>query len=101
MLAQHSRTAIGIALVSTVMLGAAGRGLAARKPARPQPKQPIVQGTQQLSGDQAQIGQTYTLGKENPINVAVTSVAYSVNRIRIGSSHYFPRAAEKLMVIQL
>jgi hypothetical protein len=109
MFAQKSRIAAGIVLASILAIAGPGVGLAAKKPAKPQPqrahaaapKLPVVMGTQQFSGDQAQLGQTYTLGKVNPINIAINSVAYSVNRISIGPHHYLPTSAEKLLVIQL
>lgn len=86
--------------------------LAAKAPAKPAPKKPAakkpaaparppVLGTQQLKGDQAQIGVTYTLGKDDPINITVTGVRYSADRITIGQHRYVPKAAEKLMVIDL
>lgn len=71
---------------------------AAKKPAPPA-KQPPVLGTQQLKGDQAQLGVTYTLGKEDPINIAVSAMRYSVERISIGEHRYVPKADEKLLVI--
>lgn len=56
-------------------------------------------GTTQLSGENAQIGTTYTLGKTNPINVTVNSIAYTVEQVSIGDNVYMPKGNEKLMVV--
>ena len=56
-------------------------------------------GTKQLDGEHEVLGEVYTLGKENPINVAVTAVRYRAERIAVGRNRYVPKADEKLLVI--
>ncbi len=56
-------------------------------------------GTTQLSGENAQIGTTYTLGKVNPINITVNSIRYMVERVPIGTTVFAPKSGEKLLMI--
>jgi hypothetical protein len=58
-----------------------------------------VQGTTQLSGENAQFGTTYTLCKDNPINVTLKSAEYSVAQLPIGDDIYYPNADQKLLVL--
>lgn len=105
----HTRNlASGAALLAILVLLAAGAqapalaGSAAKRPAarKAAPKRPPVRGTTQFSGDQARLGQTYTLGKEWPMNIAVNSLRYSVERLAIGERVYVPKADEKLLIIE-
>lgn len=98
---QHKLISAALLLPACLALGAALPAMAAKKPAakKPAPKRRPVKGTTQFKGDQAQLGQMYTLGKEEPINIAVNSVRYSAERIRIGENCYVPKANEKLLVI--
>ncbi|WP_019587832.1 hypothetical protein [Deinococcus apachensis] len=59
----------------------------------------VVQGTTQLAGVAAKLGQTFTLGKGSPLNFTLLKAEYSVGRVVIGKTVYFPKAAEKLLVL--
>ncbi len=70
---------------------------------KPKPKtttQPhYVQGTTQLKGEYAEMGKTYTLGKEDPLNINLKSAEYTIEPIKIGETSYVPTADEKLLVL--
>ncbi|GGO26400.1 hypothetical protein [Deinococcus humi] len=63
------------------------------------PAQPVVQGTQQLDGQNARVGQTFTLGKGSPLNFTLRSAEYSAGRVVIGGEVYYPKADEKLLIL--
>lgn len=72
--------------------------------AKPKPKNKTthyVLGTKQLSGENAKFGETYTLGKEDPMNITIKSAEYTVDPVRIGDDTYVPNAKEKLLVLHL
>jgi hypothetical protein len=77
---------------------------AGKKPA-PAPKptggagQTIVLGTKQLPGDFGKFGQTYTIGKDAPMNFTLQSAAYTVSPVTIGSQTWVPAADQKLLVL--
>lgn len=56
-------------------------------------------GTTQLKGEWGQIGHTYTLGKQNPWNITLNSVEYSVDTLRVDNALIFPNVEEKLLVL--
>lgn len=56
-------------------------------------------GTTQMKGEYADIGSTYTLGKESPWNVTLKSAEYTLNPVVIGENIYYPKAEEKLLVL--
>ncbi len=87
---------LGLATLAAVMGGVAA-GAAKKKP--PAPQKRVVQGTSQLKGDQGELGLTYTLGKESPINFTLKSCEYLAERKRIGADYYVPTAEEKLLVV--
>lgn len=60
-----------------------------------------VLGTKQLSGENAKFGETYTLGKEDPMNITIKSAEYTVDPVRIGDDTYVPNSNEKLLVLHL
>lgn len=59
----------------------------------------VVQGTTQLDGVTARLGQTFTLGKQSPLNFTLLGAEYSVGRVVIGRAVYFPKAGEKLLIL--
>ena len=59
----------------------------------------VVQGTTQQDGVAAKLGQTFTLGQRNPLNFTLLSAEYSMGRVVIGNTVYFPKAAEKLLIL--
>jgi hypothetical protein len=91
--------------VSTVSIAA--------KP-KPKPKPPIkkpvattkeqphyVKGTTQLSGENAQLNTTYTLGKAEPFNITLKSAEYSVEPILIGDVLHTVTKDEKFLVLHM
>jgi len=85
-------------------------GMAAKAKPKPKPKTPvksktvvphIVLGTTQLSGENAQFGVTYTLGKSNPINITLRSAEYTVEPVRIGNDTYIANTDEKLLILHM
>lgn len=74
----------------------------AKKPAAATPpagKQTIVLGTQQLPGDFGQFGQTYTIGKDSPLNFTLNRAEYSAARFVAGDTTCAPEAGQKLLVL--
>lgn len=61
---------------------------------------PIVLGTTQLPGDFGKIGQTYTVGKNEPINLTLDSVRYAADRFVVAGSTTVPKADQKLLVLR-
>lgn len=88
-------------LVYVAAVGLCLPALSAPKPsAKPKPpSQRIVQGTQQLSGDQAVPGREYTLGKQNPMNFQLDSAEYTTSRVIIGKAVYWPAPDEKFLLL--
>lgn len=60
----------------------------------------VVQGTTQLGGVAAKLGQTFTLGRQSPLNFTLLGAEYSVDRVVIGKAVYFPRVGEKLLILR-
>lgn len=63
------------------------------------PKKAIVLGTTQLPGDFGQLGQTYTIGKDSPINFTLTRAEYTTTRFNCDSNTWTPGNEEKLLVL--
>lgn len=72
------------------------------KPAPPKkaPSGPIVLGTEQLPGDFGKFGQTYTIGKYQPINFTLKSAEYSILPVTIGNNTWVPKADEKVLILR-
>lgn len=49
--------------------------------------------------DDCQIGQKYRVGNENPINLTVNRIEYTVGRLKTGSGYSHPGADEKFMIL--
>jgi len=89
---------------------AAPKPAAQKKPAAPKPAPqtkpqaaatgPIVLGTTQLPGDFGKFGQTYTLGKREPLNFTLVSARYSVERFSLGNNTWVPKADQKLLILR-
>lgn len=63
--------------------------------------QHYVQGTTQLKGEYAELGNVYTLGKECPFNIKLINAEYTLDAVRIGDNTYIPGKDEKLMVLHM
>ncbi|MFB9992836.1 DUF4352 domain-containing protein [Deinococcus oregonensis] len=85
-------------ILSVLTLTLATTALAGNTPATP--AQPVVMGTTQLNGQNAKVGQTFTVGKQNPINFTLLSASYTTGRILIGTVLIVPKADEKLLVLR-
>jgi hypothetical protein len=75
---------------------------ASPKKAKPAPTSPprIVKGTVQMAGDNGQIGITYTIGKEDPLNLTLNSAEFTVEPVRMGTNTYAPAADQKLLLLK-
>lgn len=89
------------------MLPAIG-GAAAPAVKKPAPKKPapaakaggpVVLGTKQLPGDFGQLGTTYTIGKDSPLNFTLKSAEYSIARVNLGTNSWVPGVGQKLLVL--
>jgi len=60
-----------------------------------------VKGTTQLSGENAQFGTTYTLGKAYPFNITLKSAEYSIDPILIGDRLYTVKSDEKFLILHM
>ncbi|GGR30919.1 hypothetical protein [Deinococcus ruber] len=83
----------------TLALGAALLPGAHAAPSVATPSPRVVQGTTQQDGENARPGQTFTIGKQNPLNFTLRSAEYSTGRVVIGNTVYFPAASEKLLIL--
>ncbi len=59
-----------------------------------------VAGTAQLVGGAGELGKTYTVGTQNPLNFTLKSAEFSVKRLDIGSSRFVPEVSEKLLILR-
>lgn len=85
-------------LLTTALLSMVGpNAYAAQK--KKTPPAHIVKGTTQLSGENAQLGVTYTLGKQNPFNITLKSAEYSIEPVVIGNSIYTVKEDEKFLIM--
>jgi len=99
-----------LAAIVSLLISPASMAAKAKPKPKPKPKPPIkskttvprvVLGTTQLSGENAQLGTVYTLGKSSPMNIALRSAEYTVEAVRIGDQTYTPSAEEKLLVLHM
>ncbi|GBF06069.1 hypothetical protein DAERI_070067 [Deinococcus aerius] len=72
--------------------------MAARPPTSPTAPR-VVLGTTQQDGAPAKLGETFTLGKASPLNFTLLKAEYSVGRVVIGNTVYYPQVGEKLLVL--
>ncbi|GGK42776.1 hypothetical protein GCM10008955_40720 [Deinococcus malanensis] len=86
-------------ILSGLSLALATTAYAANSPAK-QPAKPVVLGTTQLDGQNARLGQTFTVGKQQPINITLLSAAYSTSRVMLGTQMVVPKPNEKLLVLR-
>ncbi|PYE55413.1 hypothetical protein [Deinococcus yavapaiensis] len=61
---------------------------------------PVVLGTTQLDGQNAKVGQTFTVGKQSPLNFTLTSAEFSASRVTIGKTTIAPGKDEKLLIVR-
>lgn len=95
-------------LMTLLLLCMSISAMAAKAKPKPKPKAKpkasatnhATLGTTQLKGEYADIGSTYTLGKDDPRNMTLKSAEYSVEQLVIGDYIYYPRANEKLLVLR-
>lgn len=71
----------------------------AKKTAAAKPGGPIVLGTTQLPGDFGKLGQTYTIGKSQPVNFTLNSAEYTVMPFISGGNWHGPTAEQKLLML--
>ncbi|HEX8550745.1 MAG TPA: DUF4352 domain-containing protein [Abditibacteriaceae bacterium] len=93
-----------LALVTAV--GTSGANAFAQSTAKPKP--PIkpaakpaepAKGMTQMAGDNGQLGVTYTIGTDAPLNFTLNSAAFKVERIVVDDNVTAPTADEKLLVL--
>jgi len=72
---------------------------AAGKTAPAQGKSAIVLGTTQMPGDFGKFGQTYTIGKYEPVNFTLKSADYSIETYVVDSHIYVPTVEQKLLIL--
>lgn len=96
---------LSAALVVPMLLCTSIAATAAKPKPKAKPKPAITNhatlGTTQLKGEYADLGSTYTLGKESPMNITLKSAEYSVDTLVIGGSVYYPKVDEKLLVLHI
>ncbi len=91
-----------VAILAALLCLAVAATAAKPKP-KPAPKPTTnhaTMGTTQLKGEYADIGSTYTLGKESPLNFTLKSAEYTVGQLVIGDSIYYPGPEEKFLVLR-
>src|ERR687890_139687 len=86
---------LGLTYLCGAALAAPAKKPAAKKPAptaakKPAAGGPIVLGTTQLPGDFGQLGTTYTIGKDTPINFTLRSAEYTVAPFVLGNNVWVP-----------
>jgi len=59
----------------------------------------IVLGTTQMPGDFGKIGQTYTMGKYEPVNFTLKSAEYSIGFFGVEPNRWVPSANQKLLIL--
>lgn len=95
-----TRITIALAAITVAASAVAAPKPKAKPAAKPKPpSKRVVLGTKQLSGDKAELGQVYTLGKQYPMNITLNSVEYTTDRVRVGQGVKIPGADEKFMVL--
>lgn len=93
-------------LMTLLLLCMSISAMAAKAKPKPKPKPKAsttnhaTLGTTQLKGEYADLGSTYTLGKDSPMNINLASAEYSVEPLVIADTIYCPKASEKLLVLR-
>jgi len=87
--------------ISCVIVALSVAGTAMGAPKVKPPAKRIVQGTHQLNGEAAQFAETYTLGRQNPINVTLTNAEFTVEPVLIGKRLYSVDERHKLLVLHM
>jgi hypothetical protein len=64
-----------------------------------QGKGAIVLGTTQMPGDFGKFGQTYTMGKYEPVNFTLKSAEYSIGSYGVEPNKWVPSADQKLLIL--
>jgi hypothetical protein len=85
-------------VLPALTLALATHALATDPPAKP--ARPAVAGTTRLSGQDAKLGHTFTVGEQNPLNFTLVGASYTTARVALGSFTVVPRADEKLFVLR-
>lgn len=95
-----------IAFMTALVLLTAGISCPAAKKVsagKPKPKSTNVKlgsiGTSQLPGEWCYFGKTYTLGKDNAINLTLKSAEYTIGRVKVGNRVFRPEEGKKLLVL--
>jgi hypothetical protein len=75
-----------------------------KKPVAKPAKKPVklireVLGTEALTGYEGSLGETFTIGKEMPMNFTLKKAVYTVGRSNVGGYAQFPKGDEKLLVL--
>lgn len=91
------KTTVAVLLAAIVAVGAPASAKKARPKASPTNRARL--GTTQLSGENALVGVTYTLGKANPINITLDKAEYSVEPVIFGRTAVWPKKNEKALVL--
>ena len=87
---------------ASLLLSSAGVTATPKKPVKkPSSTNHATLGTTQLSGENAQFGTVYTLGKSDPMNITLRSAEYKLEAVRIGDETYTANADEKLLVLHM
>ncbi len=99
-------TLTGVALLAPLALAApkAPAKTPAKKPIAKPAKKPVklireVLGTDALVGYEGGFGETFTIGKDMPMNFTLKKAIYTVGRSNIGGYAQFPKGDEKLLVL--
>ncbi|HEY0073365.1 MAG TPA: DUF4352 domain-containing protein [Abditibacteriaceae bacterium] len=71
-----------------------------KTPAKAPQKQPI-KGAVQMAGDNGQLGVTYTIGDNGPLNFTLNSAEYRASRVIMGEATIAPTAEQKLLVLNV
>lgn len=82
-----------VALALTACVAGGQKRPAKRPPAR------VVMGTAQLPGDNGKLGQAYTLGDSERVNLVLTGVRYGKARWVHGEEAIAPSATQKLLIL--
>ncbi|PYE55441.1 DUF4352 domain-containing protein [Deinococcus yavapaiensis] len=85
-------------ILPALTLALATTAFAANPPAKT--TTPAVMGTTQLDGQNAKIGQTFTIGKQSPINITLQRASFTTTRFVMGTTTIVPKADEKLLVLR-
>ncbi len=86
-----------VTLILALSLALATVGVA--QTTKPKPDNKATKGTVQMAGDNGKLNTTYTIGKEDSVNITVTSIRFSVSREIVGDNVISSNKDEKLLVI--